>query len=313
MTESEKMLRNPPHIKNPDTVNGMMADVALALFPVFVWGIYSFGARALAVICVTVIAAVLTEVLFSLAVNKKIVVHDASSAITGLILSLILPVSIPLYSAALGAVFAVLVVKCLFGGLGHNFLNPALAGYAFLKLSFPDAMNVYPEGLSGVSVDPLTELSLGETPTESLFDLLVGRCGGSIGTVSALLIFAGFVYLLIRGTVTWHIPVIYISVFILLSVVLTDDASPFVYAASEVLSGTLIFVAVFMATDPVTSPSSPFGKILYAAVAGCVTYAMRVYGGDTDGAAYTILLMNILSPLFDKLTKPKIFGGVRHE
>ncbi|MCD7776025.1 MAG: RnfABCDGE type electron transport complex subunit D, partial [Firmicutes bacterium] len=285
MNKTEVFKTSPPLIKNPDTVNGMMFDVILAVMPSLLWGIYAFGIRVLSIVIVSVITAILTEAVFSFAVNKKIVMNDISSVVTGLLLALILPVSVPLYIPCIGSVFAVGIAKCVFGGLGHNFLNPALAGYAFLMLSFPSDVNVYAVGLSGVTENPTLELAGGSLPTESLYDLLVGRCGGSLGTVSALLIFAGFVYLLIRGTVSWHIPIIYVVTVAALSVFFSQNVSTFTCAASEILSGTLFFGAVFMATDPVTSPTTTAGKVIYGFAAGCVTYMVRSFIGTTDGVA----------------------------
>ncbi len=303
--------RCAPYINHPDNIRNIMTDVIISLIPVTLWGIYAFGVRALSIIIVSVLSAVLTETVISFVCKKYITVLDLSAVVTGLLLALSLPVTVPLYVPAVGACFAVGVVKCAFGGLGGNFVNPALAGCVFLKLAFPEKMSLYavPFTDTVTTTTPLTALKEGLLPEESLYDILVGNTAGAIGEVSALLILIGGIYLLVRGIIGWQIPVAVIGSVAALTVVFPQNASGAMFVFSEIASGGLLFAAFFMATDPVTSPMFSIGKLIYGALIGGVTVLLRYYGSDAEGVAYAVLFANLFVGLIDKITAPSRFGG----
>lgn len=305
--------RCAPYINHPDNIRNIMTDVIISLIPVTLWGIYAFGVRALSIIVVSVLSAVLTETLISFVGKKYITVLDLSSVVTGLLLALALPVTVPLYVPAVGACFAVGVVKCAFGGLGGNFVNPALAGYVFLKLAFPEKLSLYAVPFTDTVTreTPLTALKEGLLPEESLYDILVGNAPGAIGEVSAVLILIGGIYLLVRGIIGWQIPVAVIGSVAALTVAFPQNASGAMFVFSELASGGLLFAAFFMATDPVTSPMFPVGKLIYGALIGGVTVLIRYCGSDAEGIEYAVLFANLFVGLIDKFTAPSRFGGNR--
>lgn len=286
----------PPHIKHPDSVRSMMLDVIVALFFPLVWGVYSFGARVLAVTFVSVVTAVASEAAFEFICKKRFSAGDLSSAVTGLLLAFLLPAGVPLYVPFLGAVFATVIVKCAFGGLGCNILNPALAGYIFVKLCFPAKLLI--------ENDPLAALKAGDIPDVSLYDMLVGNIPGGIGEVSALLLFAGGVYLMIRGIADWRISVTFIGSVAALTLMLPNNPNALSFMGYELFSGSLFLGALFMATDPVTSPVNRMGRLIYGVLCGALTVLLRYYGGDPEGTAYAILTMNLLSGIIDRLCSP---------
>ena len=296
-----------PHIRAKRTTRGIMLDVIIALLPATIAGVVIFGLRALAVIGVCVASAVLSEILFNLAVKKKQTIGDLSSIITGLILALNVPANVPLWQAAIGAVFAVVIVKCLFGGLGKNLVNPAATSRVFMLIAFGSlATSAMPQGIDSASgATPLASIAEGTTP--ELMDLLLGNVGGSIGETCKVALLIGGVYLLIRKVITWHIPVAFIGSTFLLSFIVKDfDA---LAALACVLSGGLILGAIFMATDYVTSPSTPLGKIVFGIGAGVITVLIRFWGVYPEGVSFAILLMNILNPFISSLTARKLFAG----
>lgn len=308
---SSSRIKRAPYIKHPDNVRNIMTDVIIALVPVVLWGVYAFGARALSVIAVSVIASVLTETAVTFVTKKHITVLDLSAVVTGLLLALSLPVTVPLYIPAVGAVFAVGVVKCAFGGLGGNFVNPALAGLVFLKLTFPEkfALTKIPFTDTVTGATPLVSLKDGLLPEDSLYDMLVGNAAGAIGEVSTILILIGGIYLLVRGIIGWQIPTAVIGSVAALTVFFSQNASGMMFVFAELTSGGLFLAAFFMATDPVTSPMRPVGKLIYGVMIGAVTVLLRYYGGSPEGVAYAVLTANLFVGVIDRLTLPARFGG----
>lgn len=288
----------PPHIKHPDSVRTLTADVLIALMPAAFWAIYAFGARALSIMLVSVISAVVSEIIFDVALKRQAGTADLTSVVTGVLLAFCMPSTVPLYVPLLGSAFAVVIVKCVFGGVGCNILNPALAGAVFVRLCFPSAFVV--------ANDPLAILKAGELPQDSLFDMVVGNIPGNIGEVSALLLIAGGVYLWIRGTIDWCVPVSYIACVAVMTFMLPQNANSLGFAVYEVLSGALILAAIFMATDPVTTPVKRIGRIVFGVMCGVLTVLIRYYSGETEGVMYAILTMNLVSPVIDRLTAMRL-------
>ena len=296
-----------PHIRSKISTRGIMLDVILALLPITIAGVIIFGLRSLAVIGVCVATAVLSEVLFNLAAKKEQTIGDLSSIVTGLILALNLPANAPLWQAAIGSVFAVVVVKCIFGGLGKNLVNPAATARVFMLVAFSSmtksAMPVGVDAASGAT--PLVNIAEGNAV--DLMDLFLGKTGGAIGETCSLALLIGGIYLLARKVITWHIPVAFIGSVFVLSFLIKDFNA--VTALACVLSGGLIIGAIFMATDYVTSPATPLGKIVFGVGAGVITVLIRFWGVYPEGVSFAILLMNILNPYISSLTARKLFGG----
>lgn len=291
----------PPSVKHPDTVRAMMADVLIALFPAAVWGVYSFGIRAVSIMLVSVVTAVVSEIIFEYIAKRRFSAENLSSVVTGLLLAYLMPVSVPLYVPAIGAAFAVLIVKCAFGGLGANLLNPALTGYVFVKLCFPEQLRV--------AGDLLEILKSGGLPDSTYYDAIVGNIPGGIGEVSSLLLIAGGVYLLVRGVIDWRIPVLIIGCVAVITLILPNDVNNLSFMMYEIFSGALILAAIFMATDPVTTPVTWPGRLIFAFICGMLTVLIRYFGPDTEGVAYAILTANLLSGVIDRIVSP---GKVRY-
>ncbi|MCD8124074.1 MAG: RnfABCDGE type electron transport complex subunit D [Lachnospiraceae bacterium] len=299
-----------PHAVAQDTTQKIMRDVIIALIPATVWGIWLFGAHAALVVLLCVAASVATEYIWNYCMKKPQTVSDLSAAVTGLLIALNMPASIPLWMPVLGCVFAIVVVKQLYGGLGQNFMNPALAARCFLLISFAGSMTSFPS-VDGVSTaTPLAIIKNGEG-TVSLTDMFFGYTSGTIGEVSALLLLVGGIYLLARKVITWDIPVVYIAtvaVFMFLFGGTLGYSFNLTFVLKELCGGGLMLGAFFMATDYVTSPITPKGRILYAIVLGCLTGVFRVCGNSAEGVSYAIILGNILVPLIERVTLPKAFG-----
>ncbi len=316
-----------PHIRTADTSRSIMIDVCIALMPALIWGIYVFGLRALTITLISVVFAVASEFLWEKLMKKPITVLDFSAVVTGLLLALNLPVTVPLWMPAVGSIFAIIVVKQLFGGIGKNFVNPALAARVFLLLAWSAPMSSFTKAgspyfsafrisLPQDSVDavagatPLALLKNGTIPSSpSLFNMFIGYESGTIGEVSALLLTAGFLYLLVRRVVTWHIPVCYIGTVLIITFVFTKNSLPFDFALSQVLSGGLFLGAVFMATDYATSPITNTGRVVFGVGCGLLTVFIRYFGGLNEGVSFAILIMNLLVWYIDRYTKPVRFGG----
>ena len=294
-----------PHIRSKVTTNGIMLAVIAALMPATGFGIYNFGPRALAVILVTIASTVLTEFLFGL-YKKKLTVTDLSAVVTGLLLALNLPVTIPLWMAALGGLFAILVVKMLFGGLGQNFMNPALAARCFLLISFPTAMTAFScDAFTGAT--PLAALKAGEQV--NIMDMVIGRTGGTIGETSVIALIIGACVLILLGVIDLRIPGSYIATFVLFGF---DPA----FLSAQLAGGGLMLGAFFMATDYVTRPITIKGQYLFGVFLGIMTGIFRIFGPGAEGVSYAIILGNLLVPLMEKVTRPTAFGyrkgGSRH-
>ena len=292
-----------PHARDGCTTRRIMLDVCIALVPAVVFAVYWFGAQVLIPILLSMASAIGAEALMQKLLKRRITVDDGSAAVTGLLLALTLPPSVPWYVPIVGAVFAIVIAKQVFGGLGDNFVNPALAGRAFLLASFPVAMTTFPalpDALS--SATPLSSEFAGAV---NYMDALLGRIGGSIGEVSKVALLLGAAYLLIRRVIDWRVPVFYLGTLALLNLVFGKPVLD-----SVLLGGTLLG-AFFMATDYVTSPVPPWGKVLYGVGIGVINFAIREYGAYPEGVTYAILLMNIATPLIERATRPKKYGEVK--
>ena len=289
-----------PHIKRPDTTRGIMSDVVIALAPAATYGCILFGLRALAVLITCVGVAVLSEFLWNKALKKPNTIKDMSAVVTGLLLGMNLPPTLPLWQAAIGSVAAIIVVKQMFGGLGHNFANPAIAARIMLLVSFPAAMTRFTEPVSD-AVTSATPLA-GTAGALSFKTLFFGMHAGSIGETSAFLLIVGGLYLVIRRVITPVIPVCFIGTVALLSLIAGENVM------LSVFGGGLILGAVFMATDYTTSPTTPLGKAVFAVGCGIITFVIRKFGSLPEGVSYSILLMNILVPHINRFTLSKPFG-----
>lgn len=306
------VVSHAPHVKGKDDTRTIMLDVIIALLPLLIAGTVVMGYRAaiLAVVCVA--SSVFFEWGWEKILKRPITICDFSAAVTGLILALNLPVTLPFWMAIVGCFFAIVIVKQFFGGLGHNFMNPALAGRAFLLTSWAMEMTTWIKPFEKISLfsnsyvissaTPLALLKDGTVQLPSYLDLFLGNVGGCIGEVSALAILIGAAYLLCRRIIDYKVPLVYILTVFILSYLIGRDG---VY---QILSGGLLFGAFFMATDYVTTPYTKLGKIIFAFGCGLLTFIIRNWGGYPEGVSYSILLMNVLTPLIDKYTVPKTFG-----
>ncbi len=303
MSELFKVSSNP-HIRSKVATNGLMAAVIIALMPATGFGIYNFGPRALAVIAVTIASTILTEYFFGL-YKGKLTVTDLSAVVTGLLLALNLPVTIPLWMAALGGVFAILVVKMLFGGLGQNFMNPALAARCFMLISFPTAMTAF-ECDAYTGATPLAALKAGEAV--NVLDMVIGRTPGTIGETSVIAILAGACILILLGVIDIRIPGSYIVTFVLFAGIFGGHGFHPAYLAAQLSGGGLMLGAFFMATDYVTRPITIKGQYVYGIVLGLLTGIFRIFGPGAEGVSYAIILGNLLVPLIEKCTRPTAFG-----
>ena len=294
-----------PHARCKTTTRSIMYDVIIALLPATVFGVYRFGFYALLMVLVTTLAAVLTEYVYEAGTKRRVTVMDGSAAVTGLLLALNMPPSIPLWIPVLGSVFAILVVKQLFGGLGQNFMNPALAARCFLLISFTGRMNDFVvDGVSGAT--PLALLKGGESV--DLSAMLWGFTGGTIGEVSTLAILLGAAYLLARRVISWLIPVTYLASFMVCVVLFGGHGLEANFLLGLLFGGGIMLGAWFMASDYVTSPITRNGKILFGILLGVLTCIFRLFGGSAGGVSYAIILCNLLVPLIEKVTMPKAFG-----
>ncbi|MBQ8449096.1 MAG: RnfABCDGE type electron transport complex subunit D [Clostridia bacterium] len=297
-----------PHIHSGRSTAGIMRDVLIALAPTAIAGTIIFGLRSLLVIAVCVASCVIFEALFNIITKKEQTVGDLSAALTGLLLALNLPSTAPIWQCAVGSFFAIIIVKCLFGGIGCNLVNPAITARVFMLVAFGSmAKPAFPTIVDTVSgATPLVNMANGnEAP--KLTDLLLGLKGGAIGEVCAIALIAGFVYLLIRRVITWHIPTAFVGSVFIFS--LFAESFDFTKALAMILSGGLLIGAIFMATDYVTSPATPAGKIIFGVGAGLLTFLIRYFGVYPEGVSFAILFMNILTPYIEAWTARKVFGG----
>lgn len=296
-----------PHIHTKKSTSLVMLDVIIALLPATVAAVVLFGIKALLVVLTCVATAVACEFLFNLIVKKEQTVGDLSAVVTGLLLSLNLPSTVPLWQAAVGSAFAIVLVKCVFGGLGRNIVNPAITARVFMLIAFGSmTAAAFPKGLDAVSgATPLAELAKGDA--QNLMDLFLGKCGGALGETCALALLIGGVYLIARRVISWHIPVSFIGSVFLLSLLI--EGGNFEMALAWILSGGLFIGAFFMATDYVTSPVTKMGKLVFGIGAGIFTVLIRFYGVYPEGVSFAILFMNILTPYIDQMSARKLFGG----
>ncbi len=310
----ETMLRvsSSPHIRSNDTVSSIMRDVVIALLPATAASIYFFGMKAAIIVAITILTAVLTEAGIQKLRKQKVTINDWSAVVTGLLLALNLPASAPWWIPVIGAIFAIAIVKHVFGGIGSNFMNPALAARAFLVTSWPIQMTTWiAPGADAVSTaTPLGMIKEGATEAlPSLMDVMTGSVGGSLGETSAVLLIIGGLYLLYRKVISYRIPVFYIgTVFILTFLLGGFDITESIYS---IFVGGLMLGAIFMATDYSSSPITPKGQIVFAMGAGILTTLIRFYGGYPEGVQFSILLMNVATPLIERFTAPKLFGGAK--
>jgi electron transport complex protein RnfD len=304
-----------------------MQDVVIALIPAGLFGVYNFGIHALMVIAVTVLACVITEYYYCKYMKKPTTVGDYSAVVTGILLAYNVPAGFPLWMAVLGGIFAILVVKMLFGGLGQNFMNPALAARAFLLISFPTRMTDFAvdkitsptltdyiqkgfmavDGVSGAT--PLAAIKAGEAV--DLYKMFVGQIGGTIGETSVIAILMGAAYLVIRKVISLRIPVIYILTTAIFMLIFGGKGLNTDFLMGQIFGGGLLLGAFFMATDYVTSPITPKGQIIFGIFLGLLTGLFRLLGGTAEGVSYAIIFCNLLVPLIDKATRRKSFGKER--
>ncbi|MBQ8303264.1 MAG: RnfABCDGE type electron transport complex subunit D [Clostridia bacterium] len=305
------IVSSSPHIRTKKETPRVMLDVIISLLPAAIAGVVIFGVRALLVIATCVLASVISEFVFNLIVKKEQTVFDLSAVVTGLILALNLRADAPVWQCVIGSVFAIVVVKCLFGGLGCNFANPAVTARVFLLLCFTadlgggarPLMSSNPDLVSGATPLPLLAEG-GELP--SLLDMFLGFRGGAIGETCIAAILLGFIYLVARKVIHFETPVIMVATVFVLSLIVDNS---FTLATYQMLAGGLMFGAVFMATDYVTTPITRSGKMIFAFGCGLITFLIRYFGTYPEGVSFSILLMNILSPYIEKWTAPKALGG----
>ena len=302
-----------PHVRSKESIQSIMRDVIIALVPATAAGIYYFGINALILIIAAIASAVVFEAICQKIMKKPVTVSDLSAVVTGLLLAMNLPAKAPIWVAIVGSAFAIIFGKQLFGGLGQNFINPALAGRAFLLASYPTEMTTWsvPNGLevadAATYATPLAQLKAGYLDA-SLGELMLGQCGGTIGETCAIALIIGGVYLLYKHVISWKIPVIYIAtVAILFGVVGRHGVR---MPLQEIMAGGVMLGGIFMATDYASSPVTPKGQIIFAVGAGLITYLIRTFGGYPEGVSYSILIMNCCVPLIERFTEPTIFGAL---
>ena len=294
-----------PHIRAKDTTSGIMRDVLIALAPASIFGIYNFGYKALIIILVAVATCVAAEGIYEYFMHKKITVGDLSAAVTGLLIALNVPHTLPIGMVIIASIFAIIVVKQLFGGLGQNFMNPALAARCFLLISFTGPMTSFTyDAVTGAT--PLAVLKDGGSV--DVLDMFIGQTAGTIGETSTLCILLGALYLVARKIISLRIPLAYIITFVVFIIIFGGNGFDAEYIAAHLCGGGLMLGAFFMATDYVTSPITPKGKIIFGILLGILTGIFRLFGGSAEGVSYAIIFGNLLVPLIEKFTVPRAFG-----
>lgn len=306
------IVSSSPHIHAKDTTQSIMRDVLIALSPAAIAGVVLFGLRALFTIIACVAASVLSEFVFNVIAKKKQTVADLSAAVTGLILALCLPAKTPIWQSVVGSVFAIIFVKCLFGGLGCNFANPAATGRVFLLVAFSTAVGGgsstgFMDADIVASATPLEVIKFGNGTLPSITDMLLGNRAGAIGETCIVALVLGGIYLIVRKVIHWEVPVIYIATVFLLSLIIKQDVTVALY---QVLGGGLVIAAFFMITDYVSTPINKLGKMAFAFGCGIITVLIRFWGSYPEGVSFAILLMNILSPYIEKWCTKKPLGKV---
>ena len=300
-----------PHIRGNFRTNRIMADVMLALTPALAVGVVRFGIQALLVTLVSMASAVAAEWLYSKATRTRNTTVDGSALVTGMLLAMTLPHTAPLWLVILGSIFAILFVKCLCGGLGQNIFNPALAARAAMMVIYPVGLTRYMDVDGVTAATPLHHMVMPALPEESVLDMFLGVCPGSIGEISALALLAGGAYLVYRKVISIRIPVAYIGTVAVLTLVFHKTDAPMDWMLYSLFSGGLMLGAIFMATDYATSPATPMGQIVYGIGCGVLTVFFRYFGLFPEGVTYAILLMNALVWFIDRLTPIRRFGTVK--
>lgn len=320
----ELTISSSPHAHSPVTTQTIMRDVLIALVPALLGSIYFFGFRSLLVTLVSAAACVFFEWGFCKIRKLRCKTYDLSAVVTGVLLAFVCPVTIPYWTIILGDFFAIVLVKMLFGGLGKNIVNPALAGRAFLfswpvlmsnwvKVGFDNAAGLLSTADAVTAATPMSAMHQGALPEESILDMFLGNIGGCIGETSALLLIIGFVYLLYRKVITARIPLAYIGTVAILAFLFPQGNDRIAWMAAQVFGGGLMLGAIFMATDYVTSPLTKLGQIVYGIGCGIITILIRYFGGYSEGVTYAILCMNACSVLLDKIGRPVKFGAPKKE
>ena len=297
-----------PHIHSGASTNRIMLDVLIALLPATAAAVVIFGIKSLIVIAACVITALVGEALFNIVTKRKQTIGDLSAVVTGLLLALNLSTNVPAWQCVVGTLFAIICVKCLFGGLGCNFANPAITGRVFMLVAFSAVAGGANPTIVDIatSATPLEQLGKGETL--ELMDLFLGLHGGAIGETCIVALIVGFVYLLVRKVITWHTPVVFIATVFALYLAFTGDV---MMATSQILAGGLFIGAIFMATDYVTTPITTRGRVVFALGCGVITFIIRYFCAYPEGVSFSILIMNILTPFIEKWTAKEPLGGVK--
>lgn len=297
-----------PHVRSKDSNSRIMLYVIIALLPTACFGVYNFGIRALMLILITIATCVASEWIFEKIIHKKSTINDYSAVLTGLLLALNLPATLPWWEAVLGGVFAIVIVKMMFGGLGQNFMNPALGARCFLLIAFAaDMTNFVIDEYTGAT--PLAAMRNGEAV--NTFNMLIGKTAGTIGETSVIAIVIGAIFLILMGVIDLRIPGSYILTFVLFILIFGGHGFDWNYITAQLCGGGLMLGAFFMATDYVTSPITPNGKILFGICLGILTGLFRLFGANAEGVSFAIILSNLLVPMIEKITIPRAFGQVK--
>lgn len=323
--DNKFIVSSSPHVRSNQDTPYIMKQVVIALLPAALAGVYFFRLSAINVMFWCILGCVGFEWLFQKLAKKESTIGDFSAVVTGLLLAFNVPASLPWWMCLAGSAFAIIVVKIVFGGIGNNFINPALGARAFLLASFPVAMTAWTKtGINWVSsgkidafttATPLAALKVGveginilNNSGVTVFDMFIGNIGGCIGETSALLLILGGIYLIGKGIINYIIPVCYIATVSILMFIL--GGFNFEFMMYQMVAGGLMLGAFFMLTDYTTSPMTKKGQVIYAIVAGIITTVIRLYGGYPEGVSYSILFVNVMTPLIDKYTRPRVFGEV---
>lgn len=304
-----------PHVRAKDSTSRVMLYVILALLPASLFGIFNFGFRALLLILITIATCVACEWIFDKIVHKKNSISDLSAVVTGLLLALNFPVALPWWEAVIGGAFAIIIVKMMFGGLGQNFMNPALGGRCFLLIAFAADMTNFNVTKNGVDVytgaTPLALIRNEGLGSVNVMDMLTGRIAGTIGETSVIAVLIGAIILILLGVINLRIPASYIITFAVFVFLFGAERFNPTYVVAQLCGGGLMLGAFFMATDYVTSPITPKGQILFGICCGILTGLFRCFGANAEGVSFAIILSNLLVPLIEKITVPNAFGVVK--
>ena len=294
-----------PHVRDKATTHSIMLDVIIALLPATLFGFYNFGLPAVITTVISIATCVIAEYLWQRFMGKKITVRDMSAALTGLLLALNLPPEVPFWLPILGGLFAIIVVKQVFGGLGQNFMNPALGARCFLLLSFTGRMTAFTYD-AVTTATPLANLKAGQAV--NIMDMFIGKTAGTIGETSAIALLIGGAYLVFKKVISPRIPVVYVATLAIFVLLFGGHGFDVNFLAAHIFGGGLLLGAIFMATDYVTSPITPHGQIIFGIILGVLTGVFRIFGPSAEGVSYAIIISNLLVPLIEKATLPKAFG-----